>query len=128
MQNLSCSFQKVKLLVVDGEAYSLECGARKFSLFQSIKISATEESKINRIPEKFFSFYRKSTVKQRLKTKHSKNLIIIQLVNTVSGHFVLCHFNRCNLDRSHFQPLAFSFSTACHFNRRKFNRFNYLVN
>ena len=38
----------------------------------------------------------------------------------VSRRFVLCHFNsrksnRCNFNRSHFQPLAFSI--ACHFNR-----------
>ena len=46
---------------------------------------------------------------------------------TVTCHFVLrhfnrCNFNRCNFNRSHFQPLAFS--TACKFNRHKFDLFN----
>ena len=41
---------------------------------------------------------------------------------TVTCHFVLRHFNRCNFNRSHFQPLAFS--TACKFNRHKFDLFN----
>ena len=36
----------------------------------------------------------------------------------VSGHFVLCHFNRLN-----FRPRTIS--AACNFIRRKLNRFNY---
>ena len=40
----------------------------------------------------------------------------------VTCHFVLRHFNRCNFNRLHFQPLAFS--TACKFNRHKFDLFN----
>ena len=38
------------------------------------------------------------------------------LVNIrVTCHFVLRHFNRCNFNRSHFQP--FTLSTACLFER-----------